>query len=338
MKQICVMVTISGPVSVTVLSARGGDIMMYLFGDHHFSLNNTCNCEGYPNCHNISDFITHFLDEKKLSRYKTESDVFMEVPFGKGVSKAVSPPSTRTSTRFTRQAGVLGILFDRFKDDLYSIKKPSRGRIHFADVRSEPSRSGLPTYSAEFIRQAPTLELVKTFLLNIMFGDNTKYPTKVNKQFHKLKNVYKDCLRSYLVERLDALLEYMRIKLQYNHQVQTNPKVSWFSRIYLLGVRVLVMDAYLLARMIYYTFQNPKPIDNRRIILYSGSAHTAAVVTFMMYYMPSSLEIRNVYNEKSRAVRSKVHDDKLNNTERTLRCININMDKRLDPLLHKILG
>lgn len=267
----------------------------------------------------------------------------MEVPFGRGVSKAVSPPSTRTSTRFTRQAGVLGILFDRFKDDLYAIKKPSRGRIHFADVRSEPSRSGLPTHSADFIRQAPTLAHVKAFLLNIMFGDNTKYPTKVNKQFHKLKNVYKDCLRSYLNERLESLLEYMRIKLQYNHQVQTNSNVSWFSRIYLLGVRVLVMDAYLLARMIYYTFQKPlssKP-DNQRIVLYSGSAHTAAVVTFMLYYMPSSLEIRNVYNEKSRAIRSKVNhddDDKLNNTERTLRCININMDKRLDPLLHKILG
>jgi len=334
------MVTISGPVSVTVLSARDGDIMMYLFGDHHFSLNNTCNCEGYANCYNISDFIMHFLNEKNLSRYKTDSDVFLEVPFGRGVSKAVSPPSTRTSTRFTQKAGVLGILFDRFKDDLYAIKKPSRGRIHFADVRSEPYRSGLPTHSAEFIRQAPTLAHVKSFLLNIMFGDNTKYPIKVNKQFHKLNSVYKDCLRSYLYERLDALLEYMRIKLQYNHQVKTNSNVSWFSRIYLLGVRVLVMDAYLLARMIYYTFQNPNPSKsvNQRTILYSGSAHTAAVVTFMLYYMPSSLVIRNVYNEKSRAIRSKVNDDKLNNTERTLRCININMDKRLDPLLHKILG
>ncbi len=39
------MVTISGPVSVTALSAKGGAIMMYLFGDHHFSLNNTCNCD-----------------------------------------------------------------------------------------------------------------------------------------------------------------------------------------------------------------------------------------------------------------------------------------------------
>lgn len=334
------MVTVSGPVSVTVLSANHGAVMMYLFGDHHFSLSNTCECDGFHDCYNISDFIMRFLDEKKLSKLHAESDVFMEVPFGKGTSKAISPPSIRTSTRFTYHAGVLGILFDRFKDDLYAVKEKSRGRIHFADVRSEPSRSGLPKSSSEFISQAPTLAHMRSLLVDIMFDDHAKYPNKVNKQFHKLKNSYKDCLRAYLMERLDALMEYMRIKLHYNHQVRTNVNVSWFSRIYLLGVRVLVMDAYLLARMIYYMFQRPNAFktSNHRVILYSGSAHTAAAVTFFMYYMPASLGISKVYNEKTRMVRSRVsRDDNLKNSDKTSRCINIDMDRKTDPVIHAML-
>jgi hypothetical protein len=267
----------------------------------------------------------------------------MEVPFGKGKassSKAVSPPSIRTSTRFTEGAGVLGVLFERFKNDLYMAKKQSRGRIHFADVRSEPCRSGLPPSTGEFIKQAPTLANVRTLLTNIMFGDHAKYPNKVNKQFHKLKNVYKDCLRAYLNERLDTLLEYMRIKLQYNHQVQTNKNVSWFSRVYMLGVRVLVMDAYLIGRMIYYAFQKTSTFktDNRRVILYSGSAHTASVVTFFMYYMPASHYIKKMYAEKSKMVRSDVrHDDGMKSSDQTLRCINIDIDHDMDPIAHTIL-
>jgi hypothetical protein len=298
---------LSGPVSAYVFDVVTAKYSthtsrLYLFGDHHFSFKNLCakeDCLEADGCIEVADFI-----ESLSTMPEVETDVFLEVPWEKipilnRKDSLINARSRDTdSKKFRQHAGVLGLLFSRFRTRLYQgpiITSPNKtknqdSRFHYVDVRTESIISGLPPTVDKFAKMAPTSEDVRHTIRGIMFRQG-----KVAKQFHKLAHV-KDVthlqvrVHMYLDTQLDKVVCALRDELGYD-SVPTDSSVSddrgsrileRFSPIFVLGIRTLVMDAYLLCRVLFYMFmyQGHHGILHKRSVVYAGEMHINFLADF----------------------------------------------------------
>lgn len=295
---------LSGPVSNTVLHIPGVPTRLscyvYLLGDHHFSFDNMCaprTCTPRRKCTNIGSFLDALTDDERLRRVPLETDVFLEVPFGapgiSGGRKLLADPQDK---RFDARTGILGWMYGYFRKRIYEHGERSAwGRFHFADIRTRPDLTGLPTLE-EFRRRVKSRRDIRALLSQILY--EAPETNRVAKQFHKLRSIYVErghararaSVQGLLQEYLDKRVDEVTQSFSRATQIGETGAGKLFEDTYYFSVRTLVMDAYLTARMLYYMFTRSnagkqQALHHHRSIVYAGSKHTESIRNFLVEYM-----------------------------------------------------
>lgn len=329
----------SGPASVTVLhvqipvspGARPRSCVMYLMGDIHFSFDNMCppsKCVPKKGCVDIGRFLHNVTSEPALRAISLETDVFMEVPFGDIMKKKKNQTKGDSSDPhikdFGERAGILGWMYKHFSNRLYAHGRSSTrlGRFHFVDVRTNTGSTGMPSTTTDFLRSAPTVADAYKLMYRILMDDPVR--SKVAKQFHKLKgSPYQLRLAEYIKTSVEHIIN--DIRKSYTHNTPAK-KESSFDNIFFYKVRVLVMDTYLLGRMLYYMIRDTKQLHHR-IVLYAGAMHTSNVTSFLVHNIGAAIV------SDTPSTISGVNTHNLRNVNR---CVNVVLDPIVEELV--ILG
>jgi hypothetical protein len=139
---------------------------------------------------------------------------------------------------------------------------------------------------------------------------------KVAKQFHALPGgALKDAAKRYLDDRIDDAVSVARLDLNFDDGPHilaaaaeaasggTGPKsedLAWlwrfrvmhgqyyaafFPEVMRFATHLLIMDAYLLCRMLRFSFASPKAGERRTAVVYAGDAHAEYYVSFFKDYL-----------------------------------------------------
>jgi hypothetical protein len=212
-----------------------------------------------------------------------------------------------------QRLGIIGHIFKVFGKHLYDeetkmIGNASNVRFHYADARFEKNTlmliptdvdrlvSSLDWDGSRLVRVLAAMIFGTDFGLSLPIEERRLvFPAslstwrgrtvhKIAKQFLKLPaGMLKDRLRLYLDMRVNRVVPWVR---QLRNCSRSDPESCKEIVIY---IRSVLMDAYLLSRMIYYATQ--KQASKGVSIIYVGHAHAMEIVTFLREYaqMPPEL-------------------------------------------------
>jgi hypothetical protein len=283
-------------------------------------------------------------DEKRLEGVRLETDVFLEVPFGvpaiSSGRKVLADPQDR---RFDARTGILGWMYGYFRKRIYDHGERSTwGRFHFADIRTRPDLTGLPTLE-DFKKDMKTRNDLGAMLHRVLY--EAPETNRVSKQFHKLRPIYVDrgndararasvqgLVKEYLDKRVDSVTK------TFSRASQLRESSTLFEDTYYFSVRTIVMDAYLLARILFYMFTTPgtqQGARHYRSVVYAGSKHTEAIHDFFVDYMLATPNSR-AQSVSSASTRTTTSTKPITGGRRpgASRCTEI----VLDPEVRKLIG
>lgn len=255
------------------------------------------------------------------------------------VSKATSENVLDLEDATTRKGvlggvrlGILGHLFKMFGKHMYDdetkvLGNASNVRFHYADARHE--QNVVRMIPADVDRLVARLDgdgsRMVQVIVGMIFGNNfgsslsvedqkALFPDslstwrgrqvhKVAKQFLKLApGTLKDRLRIYLEMRVNRIVPWIR---QLRDTYVSDPESSAEIVVY---IRSVLMDAYLLSRMVYYA--TLKKALGGSSIVYVGHAHAMEIVSFLQEYAQLPPELCD-----------KGRDIKTNDPEKPQRCV-----------------
>jgi hypothetical protein len=344
---------ISGPVSMHTfhLPTHGHEVI--IFGDVHFSYDNLCPqpCQK-PECETITAFFQRYVASAKDSGRSL--DVYVELPYVHrsnplkqrqvdGVEKAVSENVLDLSERNKKRKrkrmmsiGILGHLFRVFGKHLYDdntkvIGDAANVRFHYADARYEQNMVRL--IPADVDRLVARLDgdgsrivrVLAAMIFGSAFGPSLSledqamvFPEslstwrgrkvhKVAKQFMKLpQSTLKDRLKLYLEMRVHRVVPWVR-------------QLKKDSESLVVYIRSVIMDAYLLSRMLYYALL--KRAVGGASIVYVGHAHAMEFVSFLKEYAHLPPELCDVGRDSmGRTLKDSTPVDDAKRCIRPVRC------------------
>lgn len=304
---------VSGPVSMFTLHYNHHEII--IFGDVHYSYANMCNpCNG-PTCETVMDFIRRIASE--VPSVRPSLDVYIELPYVASVDHNASGRqkmlqhlrqatkgdcnSSRGSAHYFPEKtkpiiGIIGQLFKSFGPQMYNNAIKQFGnikgvRFHYTDARYERVAFRMFPNDSQQLKSVVRNDasILKRLLHAMIFGkpfppnyapDVTELssykgkPThKIAKQFLKLpQTTTKSALQVYLASRIDQVcLSLPRIMRE---------------PIIILEIRSVLLDAYLLCRLLEYSARSPRGTS----IIYTGHAHSIEFLRFFVEYLGSPID------------------------------------------------
>jgi len=323
---------ISGPVSMHTFNLPTHGHEVIIFGDVHFSYDNLCPqpCQK-PECETITAFFQRYVASAKdsgrsLDVYVELPYVHRSNPLKQrqvdGVEKAVSENVLDLSEILPRKKkrmmsiGILGHLFRVFGKHLYDDNTKVIGdavnvRFHYADARYEQNMARLiPADVDRLVARlgdddgSRIVRVLAAMIFGSAFGPSLSledqamvFPEslstwrgrkvhKVAKQFMKLpQGTLKDRLRLYLEMRVNRVVPWAR-QLKISHDNLES------SELLVVYIRSVLMDAYLLSRMLHYALL--KRAIGGASIVYVGHAHAMEIVSFLQEYAQLPPELCDV--------------------------------------------
>ena len=179
---------ISGPVSLHVFHdvGRPGNTL-YLMGDFHESLANSCTACTLPDCESVVKMIADFMARET----GLQIDFFQEIPFkDKKQTFAQIRKHTEDIRGYLDGKDTFRDVYLQFRDSFYKRSGPSHVRFHYADIRDEQNVFSLTNFtmllmdcvaalfeeqsnSDQFVRSCRFMLLISYFLNHL--ADHSKY-------------------------------------------------------------------------------------------------------------------------------------------------------------------
>ena len=268
---------INGPINIIRLEGTINDInkIIYIFFDHHYSLNNQTKCDGY-----LNDDIVTYLNKEFLKIHDKVIDFFMETSFNE---EEILLQNIKYKDRYIDEVNkffLLNILIKNNKNIGTKINKNIR--FHYVDIRKQLKPV---IYNNIFndIKDAITKEKLykdyKKYIDKIILElDNLKNIIKYsdNKIIFKLKSKYVNKeIKNKLNKLLDKLcIDIDLLKININN-INTITDVD-NTYLELLQLYAWLMDIYFLRR-----FLDKNYVNNG--ILYCGSGHALRYTHFLIH-------------------------------------------------------
>lgn len=320
------MVRISGPVSVGMISLYNKTI--YMFGDYHTIPKGLCSkCKKSKDCLFVTDFIDSLknadifietawleVDDKHLMKEEPVSYASVLHIVRSKYNNYLYGDKVDANKRFhyidIRDERILWslrrlLLYIENKD----VHKINKSDVLLTQYFSNPMN--LQKFANIIVKSNDfQLSIKHTFNKTIVDKIFTSYPSDSKKQFGKIHRIRKQILK--LPKTLQhILLRFYKDKckeiLSNYTQIISKPEFTnlhplWKIIIIIMDgvfpILSLLMDIYLLARLLYYI----KHKDTEQIITYTGCSHTENYVTFFTKYIKES---KLLYYEDNYHVRNK---------------------------------
>jgi hypothetical protein len=293
------------------------DHEIIIFGDMHFSYTGMCKPCNPRECETITLFIERYAKTKKSLDvflelpYVTRNKVIKKMwvnQIDTVTQRNVDNLQYIDHGEGERVIGIIGHLFRVFKKNLYDDETKMTGnvrnvRFHYADARHEHNVVRMiPSDVDRLIKQTDgdigrIVTTMRAMIFGIDFASSLSSLTvrerqitfpfslstwrgrpvhKVAKQFLKLPaGEMKNKLKSYLEGRLEDVERTIRNIKQTKARATQIPLNDEM----LIYIRTIIMDAYLLSRMMYYA--NLDRTVGGASIVYVGHSHSIEIVKFL---------------------------------------------------------
>ena len=264
---------LGGPVAVTVFQTPD-DKQIYLLGDRHFNVHFMCN----PKAANTV-VIPDLLEEVFEKRTGKNTDLFLEVWPTSDLERA-------------NEDDILKRTINAFKNEFLRPRdrKYPAVRCHYADIRDADLYNTPTLFGDNFVQSIDTLAKVRAFFDVFLTSDDFtndmkqllpscckggQKQSKIRKQLSKLEKVSKSDADVILAHARDELKQNFALITDKDYAAYVSAKSHKVTQDVFLSLHlafgVVLMDAYLMARMLYYirTAQTAGGLT----VVYAGNYH-----------------------------------------------------------------
>ena len=268
---------INGPINIVRLEGTINNInkIIYIFVDHHYSLNQQTKCDGYLN----EDIVT-YLNKEFLKIHDKFIDFFMETSFDE---EEILLKNIHKKDRYIDEVNKFFLLNILIKDNKNIGTKINKNiRFHYVDIRK---KLNIINFSKIFNSIKDTIINGKTY------KDYKKFIDIIIKELNNLKNIIKHG-NNKIMYKLKSKYEHSEIKIKLNklldklyididllkiniNNINTINDIDT-TYLHLVQLYAWLMDIYFLRRFLDKNYVN-------NCIIYCGNGHAIRYIHFLIH-------------------------------------------------------